>query len=271
MKTNPIVKPIKPMATPILRSPIPPTPPDTFGKRFWRNTRFVLVIAFFIFVWAASSLFIAPVVQWTLDQGGKWIERNAALTQVAWLLDTKLNIPCESFEALPPGCGTDEEVGEVRYGPGSVLYLFGHLPDLKPLTYNERADGLTPDTVLDGAFFTVQKSFGELPVGDAATDLAKNEMGTYGPYDVRELAPGVTAYQAGEGSSVKTTSFYAVYARADGTKLAAACFGETCKVLQAPWRGELAYGFTIRRAKAADLPAIDAAVQARLNGFVAAQ
>lgn len=265
---NPIVKPIKPIATPMLRSPIPPAPPESFGKRFWKKLKFAGVIAFFIFVWAASSLFIAPVVQWTLDQGGKWIERNAALAQVAFLLDVKLTIPCEAFEALPPGCGTDTEVGEVRYGPGSVLYLFGHLPDLKPLTYNERADGLTPDSVLDGAFFTLQKSFGALPVNEAATELARNEMGTYGPYDERELAPGVTAYQAGEGSTVRTTNFYAVYTRADGTKIAAACFGETCKVLQAPWRGELAYGFTVQREKAAELPAIDAAVLARLNGFV---
>lgn len=268
--SNPIVKPIKPLATPLLRSPIPPTPPESFGRRLWRKTKFALVVAFFIFVWAASSLFIAPVVQWTLTVGSKWIERTAALRQVVWLMDVKLTIPCESFESLPPGCGGDEDAGEVRYGPGSVLYLFGHLPDMTPLTYNERAGGLTPDAVSDGAFFTLQKSFGALPVGEAATALAINEMGTYGPYDVRALAPGVTAYQAAEGSSARTTNFYAVYARADGTKVAAACFGETCKVLQAPWRGDLAYGFTVRRTRAADLPAIDAAVQARLSGFVTA-
>jgi hypothetical protein len=266
--SNPIVKPIKPIATPMLRSPIPPAPPESFRTRFWKKLKFAGVIAFFIFVWAASSLFIAPVVQWTLDQSSRWIERNAALSQVAYLLDVKLNIPCESFEVLPPGCGTDTEVSEVRYGPGSVLYLFGHLPDLDPLTYNERAGGLSPDGVLDGAFFTLQRIFGTIPVNEAAIALATNEMAAYGPYDVRDIAPGVAAYQAGEGSSVRVTNFYAIYTRSDGTKIAAACFGETCKVLQAPWRGELAYGFTVDRGKAAVLPAIDAAVQRRLNGFV---
>jgi hypothetical protein len=269
--SSPIVKPIKSVATPMLRSPIPPVPPESFRKRFWRKTKFAMVVAFFIFVWAASSLFIAPVVQWTLSQGQKWIERTAALKQEAFLLDTKLSIPCESFETLPPGCGTDEDVGEVRYGTASVLYFFGHLPELNPLTFQERADGLTPDGVLDGAFYTLQKSFGALPVGDAATALAKDEMATYGGYQERTLASDVIAYQASEGSAVRASNFYAVYTRGDGLKIAAACFGEACKVLQAPWRGELAYGFTIDRSKAANLPAIDAAVQARLSGYVVAQ
>jgi len=268
MKSNPIVKPIKPIAPPVLRSTFAPAPPESFARRFWRNTRFALVIAFFILLWAASSLFIAPVVQWSLNQASNYIERTAALSQVAWLLDVKMNVPCESFEAMPPGCGTDEEVGETRYGPGSVLYLWGKLPELKGLTFKQRTDGAVPDTVTEGAFYTVQKSFGALPIGDAAETLARNEMATYGAYEQRELAPDVTAYQATQGSSTRPENFYAVYTRADGKKVAAACFGDTCKVLQAPWRGDLAYGFTVNKRKARELPAIDAAVQDRLNGYV---
>ncbi|MFT3811030.1 MAG: hypothetical protein QM698_14010 [Micropepsaceae bacterium] len=251
---------------PDLRSPLPPPPPETFGQRLRRQLRFYGLILFIIVLWAGSSLFIAPVVQWGLDRVGGAIEKVGALRHKASLLDVKLDMPCTAFETMPPQCGADE--GEVRYGPISVLYFWGRLPGLDGLSIRERQDGIAPNADTDGAFYTLQKSFGNLPEGDAALALARTEMAAYGAYAERQIAPDVLAIEAAEGSAAKLGSFYAVYTASDGRRIAAACFGGTCKVPQANWRDGLAYGLTINARNAARLPQADAAVRARLDGFL---
>ena len=251
---------------PDLRSPLPPPPPETFGQRLRRQLRFYGLILFIIALWAGSSLFIAPVVQWGIDRVGGAIEQVGALRHKASLLDVKLDMPCTAFETMPPQCGVDD--GEVRYGPISVLYFWGRLPGLDGLSIRERQDGVAPNATTDGAFYTLQKSFGALPEGDAALALARSEMSAYGAYAERQIAPDVLAIEAAEGSAAKAGSFYAVYTASDGRRIAAACFGGTCKVPQANWHDGLAYGLTINVRNAAKLPEADAAVRARLEGFL---
>ena len=251
---------------PDLRSPMPPPPPETFGQRMRRQLRFYALVLFIIFIWAASSLFIAPVVQWGLDRVGGAIEQVGALRHRASLLNVNLDIPCTAFETMPPQCGVDE--GEVRYGPVSVLYFWGRLPGLDGLSIRERQDGRTPDATTDGAFYTLQKSFGALPEGDEALALARSEMAAYGAYAERQISPDVLVIEAAEGSAARAGNFYAVYTTSDGRRVAAACFGGTCKVPQANWRDGLAYGVTINARNAENLPVIDAAVRARLEGFL---
>ncbi len=252
------------------RSPLPPPPPPSFGKRLMRSLRFYGLIAFVIVVWAGSSLFIAPIVRWGLDRAGEMIAREASLWHDAYLLDVHLRIPCQALETLPPACeGLAEDEGPVRYGNATVLYFWGELPDLDGLSYARRQKGETPDAEWEGAFYTLQKSFGALPVDDAALALARSEMAAYGAYGERTLPGGVLVIEAAEGSAAKSGNAYAVYQRNDGVRIAAACFGTVCKVPQAPWRTGFAYGFTVSKRHMADLAAIDAAVRARLDGFVA--
>lgn len=249
-------------------SPLPPPPPPTFGERLRRGLRFYGLIGFIIVLWAGSSLFIAPVVRWGLDIAGGLIERHVALSHEAYLLDLHLQIPCEALETLPIGCDGTEADGPVRYGPATVLYFWGALPDMAGLDYRRRELEQLPDSEWEGAFYTLQKSFGRLPVDDAALALARGEMAAYGAYGERTLPGGVLVIESAEGSAAKSGNFYAVYQRNDGLKIAAACFGTICKVLQAPWREGFAYGLTVNKRYAAELPAIDAAVRARLDGFV---
>lgn len=251
---------------PDIRPPVPPPPPESFGKKLRRTLRFYGLILFIIALWAGSSLFIAPVVQWGLDRVSGYVERHGALKQHARLLETRLEIPCTAFETIPPDCGVDN--GEVRYGPVSVLYFWGRLPGLDGLSFRERQDGIAPDASTDGVFYTLQKSFGALPENEAALKLARDEMGRYGAYAERQISPGVLAVEAAEGSAAKAGSFYAVYTRSDGRQIAAACFGGVCKTPQASWQGGLAYGLTVNARNAATLPEADAAVRARLDGFV---
>ena len=243
--------------------------PESFGKRFRRAAGFYGMIFFIIVVWAGSSLFIAPIVQWGIDRIGGLIETHAALRHEAALQDLRLSIPCETFEALPAGCDGLPVEGETRYGRSTVLYFWGRLPKLDGLTYRERELNEIPNAGTDGVFYTLQISFGRLPVNDEALALARSEMAAYGAYGERMLPGGVVAIEAAEGSAAKPGSFYAVYTRDDGVRIAAACFGETCKVPQAPWRDGFAYGLTINKRNAAELSTIDAAVRARLDGFVA--
>ena len=226
------------------------------------------MIFFIIAVWAGSSLFIAPIVQWGVDSVSAALETRATHHE-ARLLDVKLSIPCDSFETLPVGCDGFESDGEVVYGPVSVLYFWGRLPTLEGLTFRERALNEIPNAGTAGAFYTLQKSFGRLPVGDDAVTLARTEMAAYGAFSERQLSPGVQLFEAAEGSATRLGNFYAVYTRDDGLKVAAACFGDTCKLAQGPWRDGLAYGLTINKDNAARLPEIDAAVRRRLDGYVA--
>lgn len=251
---------------PNFRSPMPPPPPESFGRKLRRQLRFYALILFIIFIWAGSSLFIAPVVQWGIDRVSGYVEQVGALRHKASLLDVKLDMPCTAFETIPPQCGVDE--GEVRYGPASVLYFWGRLPALEGLDFRERQQGTVPDASTDGVFYTLQKSFGRLPEGAEALALARGEMGAYGAYAERQLTPGVLVIEAAEGSAAKQGSFYAVYTTSDGRQVAAACFGSVCKVPQATWRSGLAYGLTLNARNAAKLPEADAAVRARLDGFV---
>ncbi len=251
---------------PELRSPMPPTPPESFGQRLRRQLRFYGLILLIIVIWAGSSLFIAPVVQWGVDRIGGAIEQVGALRHRATLLGVKLDIPCTAFETMPPECGAD--VGEVQYGQISVLYFWGRLPALDGLSIRERQDGVAVNADTDGAFYTLQKSFGNLPEGDAALALARSEMAAYGAYAERQIAPDVLAIEATEGSAAKAGSFYAVYTTSDGRRIAAACFGGTCKVPQANWHDGLAYGLTVNARNAANLPETDAAIRARLEGFL---
>lgn len=251
---------------PNFRSPLPPPPPETFGQKLRRQLRFYGLIAFIIVVWAGSSLFIAPVVQWGLDRVSGYVEKTGSLRHKASLLDVRLDMPCTAFETMPPGCGGDE--GEVRYGPASVLYFWGRLPNLDGLSLRERQDGITPDASTDGAFYTLQKAFGALPENDDALALARSEMGRYGAYAERQLTPDVLVVEAAEGSAAKSGSFYAVYVTSDGRRVAASCFGGVCKVPQATWKSGLAYGLTLNARNAAKLPEADAAVRARLDGFL---
>lgn len=261
---NDIVKPVKP----ILRSPVPPPLPETFGKKLRRTAGFYGMIFFIIVVWAGSSLFIAPIVQWGIDKIGGAIETNLALNHDATMLGVTFRIPCNTFESLPAGCDGLPSDGAVAYGPATLLYFWGRLPGLEGLTYRERELNEIPGSGTDGVFYTLQKSFGRLPVNDEALALARADMASYGGYAERALPGGVLVIEAAAGSTARAGSFYAVYQRDDGMRIAAACFGETCKVPQAPWQGDFAYGLTINRRNAADLPAIDAAVRARLDGFV---
>lgn len=259
---------IKPQGVrpPDIRPPVPKPPPESFGKRLRRGLRFYGLILFIILLWAGSSLFIAPVVQWGLDRAAGYIEQHGALRHRAMLLDARLDMPCTAFEVIPPQCGVDD--GEVRYGPASVLYFWGRLPNLDGLDYRDRQRGVTPDAATNGVFYTLQKTFGALPEGDAALALARSEMGAYGAYLERQISPGVLAVEAAEGSAAKAGSFYAVYTTSHGRQIAAACFGDVCKVPQATWRDGLAYGLTVNARNAATLPEADAAVRARLESFV---
>lgn len=250
-----------------LRSPIPPAPPPSLRQRFVRSLKFYGLIAFIIVVWAGSSLFIAPIVQWTLDRVGDTVLKHTALTHEATFLDKTLSIPCNAFETLPTGCDGLETEGEVGYGPGSVLYFWGQMPNLDGLGTDQRRRGETPDASTDGVFYTLQKSFGRLPTGDAALTLARNEMGTYGAFTERRVSATLVLVEAAEGSA-RPDDFYAVYTRDDGVRIAAGCFGTTCKVPQAPWEGDLAYGLTINKRNVEQLPAIDTAVRDKLHSFV---
>lgn len=249
-------------------SPIPPPPPPTFGQRFRRSLTFYGVILVIIIVWAGSSLLIAPVVQFGIDRVSAFMEKEGSLHQEATLLNLKLSIPCDTFEALPAGCDGTETDGPLTYGQNSVLYFWGRMPDLEGLSDRKRADGEIPNAGTDGVFYSVQKAFPNLPVGDAATTFARTEMGAYGAYTEQQATPDLVKFRAAEGSAAKATSFYAVYTRDDGLKVPIACFGDTCKLLQAPWRDGFAYGITINARNAEQLPAIDKAVRARLEGFV---
>lgn len=258
---------IKPLKQ-VLRAPIAAPPPETFGQKLRRQFSFYGMIFFIIVVWAGSSLFIAPIVQWGIDKVSGAIETNLALNHEASMLGLNFKIPCDSFETLPAGCDGLPSEGAVAYGPQTILYFWGRLPRLEGLTYRERQLNEIPGSGTDGAFYTLQKSFGRLPVDDEALALARSEMSSYGATAERTLPGGVLVIEAAAGSSAKPGTFYAVYARNDGMRIAAACFGETCKVPQAPWRDNFAYGVTINMRNAADLPAIDAAVRARLDGYV---
>ncbi len=251
---------------PNFRSPLPPPPPETFGQKLRRQLRFIALILFIVIVWAGSSLFIAPVVQWGIDRVGGTIEQVGSLRHRASLIDVKLDMPCTAFETMPPECGVDE--GEVRYGPASILYFWGRLPGLDGLSIRERQDGARADSTTDGAFYTLQKAFGALPEGEAALDLARSEMGRYGAYVERQLTPEVLVIEAAEGSEARAGNFYAVYDTSDGRRVAAACFGGICKVPQATWKQGLAYGLTLNARNADKLPEADAAVRARLDGFL---
>ncbi len=251
---------------PNLRSPLPPPPPETFGQKLRRQLRFYGLIFFIIVVWAGSSLFIAPIVQWGLDRVGGAIEQAGSLRHRASLIDVRLDMPCTAFETMPPSCGVDE--GEVRYGPASILYFWGRLPNLDGLSLRERQQGTSPDSTTNGVFYTLQKSFGALPEGEAALALARSEMGRYGAYAERQLTPSVLVIEAGEGSAARKGNFYAVYTTSDGRRVAAACFGDICKVPQANWKDGLAYGLTLNARNADKLPDADAAVRARLDGFL---
>lgn len=251
-----------------LRSPIPPIPPPSFGQRLRRSLAFYSVIALIILVWAASSLVIAPVVQFGIDRFSAWIEKTGSLHQEAILLDLPLSIPCDSFENVPTGCDGLPTEGPARYGAGSVLYFWGAMPELIGLSTRQRALGEVPDAGTDGVFYSLQKSFGRFPEGDEVLAFARGEMAHYGSYTERQAAPGVIVLEAGEGSAAKAGNFYAVYTRDDGLKVPASCFGETCRVLLAPWRDGFAYGVTINKRNAQRLPEFDAAVRKRLDGFV---
>ncbi len=247
----------------------PAHPPEpSLGQRLRASARFYGLIALIIVVWAGSSLFIAPVVRWGLDQVGGLIERHVARAHDAWLLDLHLHIPCETLETLTPGCDGSGDDGEVRYGPASILYFWGELPKLDGLSYDRRRKDDKPTMEWNGAFYTLQKSFGNLPVDDAALTLARSEMAAYGAFTERTLESGVLLIESAEGSAAKSGNFYAIYQRNDGRRIAVGCFGGICKLPQAPWREGFAYGYTVNASHAADLAAIDTAVRARLDGFV---
>ncbi len=250
------------------RSPIPPPPRETLGQRLRRTLSFYGMIFFIIVIWAASSLIIAPIVQWGLNRAGGYIEANLALRHEATMLGVKLDIPCHAFEILPAGCDGLPSEGTVSYGPGTVLYFWGRIPGLDGLSPRERTITEVPGEGTDGAFYTLQKAFSRLPVDEEALALARDEMKSYGGFAERALTEDVLVIEATGGSTARAGSFYAVYTRSDGVRIAAACFGETCKVPQAPWRDGLAYGLTVNRRNAAELPAIDAEVRQRLDGFV---
>lgn len=253
-----------------LGSPIPQPPPPTFFQRFRRTLAFYSVILLIIVVWAASSLVIAPVVQFGIDRVSEYIEKNGAMHQDSTLMGMKLSVPCDTFETLPTGCDGTEVEGDLTYGPNSVLYFWGRMPNLEGLGDRERSLGEVPNSDTDGVFYSLQKAFPNLPVGDAAVAFARGEMASYGAYTEQQVAPDLVEFRAAEGSAVKQTSFYAVYTRDDGLKIPIACFGGTCKLLQAPWHEGFAYGITINVRNAEQLPAIDKAVRLRLEGFVAA-
>lgn len=263
MTIEPRQKGVRP---PDIRPPVPKPPPESLGQRLRRGLRFYGLILFIILLWAGSSLFIAPVVQWGLDRVSGYVETHGALRHRAMLLDTRLDMPCTAFEAMPPQCGVDDV--EVRYGPVSVLYFWGRLPNMEGLSIRERQTGAVPSTAAVGVYFTLQKTFGALPEGEAALALARSEMAAYGAYAERQIAPGVLAIEAVEGSEARSGNFYAVYTRSDGRQIAAACFGGVCKVPQAGWHDGLAYGLTLNSRNAARLPEVDAAVRARLEGFL---
>lgn len=250
----------------MITRPVPP--PESFGKKLRRNLGFAGIILLILVVWGASSLFIAPVVQFGIDRFNAWVEKSGALHLEVTLLDLTLSIPCDSFESEPIGCDGSEQSEPIRYGAGSVLYFWGRMPELFGLSSRERNEGRIPDADTDGVFYTLQKSFGDLPIGEEALAFARREMAAYGAYTERQAAPGVLVLEAAEGSAAREGNFYAVFTREDGLLLPVSCFGDTCKLLQAPWRDELAYGITINRRNAERLPEIDAAVRRRLDGFV---
>lgn len=239
---------------------------ETLGQRLRRQVSFYGMIFFIIVIWAGSSLFIAPIVQFGLDRFGEFIETHQASRQESTLVGVRLSVPCEAFEDVPAGCD-GLEPGELAYGPGSVLFFFGRMPNLDGISNNDRQIGILPSADSDGVFYTLQKAFGRIPLNDDALALARQEMGSYGAYTEYSAGPGVTVVAAAEGSTSRG-NFYAVYARADGSRVAAACFGGTCKLAQAPWKEGLAYGITIAARNVARLPEIDTAVQTRIEGFL---
>jgi hypothetical protein len=142
------------------------------------------------------------------------------------------------------------------------------MPELTGLTYRERDQGRFGSLEGSGIFYTIQKQFGQLPVNEEAVALARREMASYGGTAERTLPNGTIVIEATDGSTTRHENFYAIYRRDDGMQIAAACFGLTCKVPQAPWRGEFAYGLTINSANVEQLGDVDNAVRRRLDGFV---
>ena len=254
-----------------LQTNVRATPPESLGKRLWRSLKYYSLIVFLIFIWAGSSLFIAPVVQWGLNQASTFVEHSAGVTHKVALLDLRLNLPCETLETLPAGCDGTEDPGEVRYGASSIFYFWGRMPDLAGLTYRERDQGRFGTLEGTGIFYTLQKGFGQLPVNEEALALARREMASYGGTAERTLPNGTIVIEATDGSTTRHENFYAVYRRDDGMQIAAACFGKTCKVPQAPWRREFAYGLAINSENVEQLADVDNAVRKRLDGFVVEQ
>ncbi len=240
------------------RSPIPPPPRPGLLSRVIKGVVFAFAgLAAFV-IYLASTLFVGPIVQSSIDAIRAM---NAPVVEArilpATFLGERLAIPCLAFEDEPAGC-EEASPSEVAFGPGVELAFFGSLPDAAPV-FGDRRPG-------SGVAYALSRRRADAPTGEAALSLARETMGRYGPTAERRTAPGVIRIEGQAGSRAEGR-FMAVYDRGDGVLVPASCFGTVCRVLQAPWRGEAAYGLTVQATRADELPAIDAAVRARLDSF----
>jgi hypothetical protein len=210
-----------------------------------------------VVIYLASTIVVAPVVTAGMKAFSSWVAEPPPPPRVlaASFLDERFTLPCAAFDDVPAACEEDGAQPAVSFGETARLTFFGALPALEPASEK---------SLNSGAYFSLERLRSDTPRGDAVMAFVREAMGVYGPFSERE-AGGVRFFEPQGGSSARG-GFYAVYAGADGP-VAAACFGQTCRVLQAPWRGAFAYSVTVQSGRAGELPVIDAAIRARLQSF----
>jgi hypothetical protein len=212
-----------------------------------------------VVIYLASTVVVAPVVTAGMQAFSSWVAAPPPPPRIlsAAFLGERFALPCAAFDDVPAACEEDGAQPEVAFGETARLTFFGTLPALDP----------APEKSLNtGAYFSLERLRSDTPQGEAVLASVREAMGVYGPFSER-AAGGVLFVEPQAGSSARG-GFYAVYGGAGGP-VAASCFGQTCRVLQAPWRGAFAYSLTVQARRASELPAIDAAIRARLQSFAA--